>query len=568
MRKLTALLLAGLLLLTFTGCGKNGLVPQSITLQLNGFPYNYDSYDILVSAQKDAKVLEVYKYKNISKSFTATIKVPSGANFLVVYLVNDGVRRFFWVFECKSVCATSYWLDYQEYMEKGIRVYGISEDLARNAFLGMSEVMDFQAAPYYLYKLTDVSGKTISVSATTGKFDTHALELRTGNALDNLEWDSTYDTIVKHFSAYPDDVLYCLFQYDRPIKVTMAINEGPESIALDSYCRSAVAGESPDRIYLITEQTLYYINPLTRTIDQTITYPDTTDTNTHFRHIGYSTTDQKVYIATDYSYSAQGSKLLIWNVATSEWSSVDLPGLSSIKDLAVAPELRKIILLESPAKIVDMDTLEAVIVSLEPSIGFIGVDEGKRKLYVGASTTDYLLSRYSLEGSSVTLDLQKNTGGASPRNIALSPDKSKILISSTGYLNSKLYVYNTSDFSPLGEWSFNFMLTWAIFSPDGKHVYATFSPYGEDLIYVLDTQDYTISKQLPFPGGGARCSQLLCNSDGSVLIASRSEPAPEDHRVFFYPYMNAEVFANGAIKVYDYTPAVLSNMPRVLGLGK
>ncbi len=133
-------LVIGIIVITLSGCG-GGSSGNNVTLQLNCFPYNYSSYDIVIYVQKDSSVMETKEFDNISGSFQQTITVASGANFLTVYLVKNNTAYFFWGFEKSGTCSTSYWLDYNKYFNNGTIVYGLSEDLERNASLNMSEEM-------------------------------------------------------------------------------------------------------------------------------------------------------------------------------------------------------------------------------------------------------------------------------------------------------------------------------------------------------------------------------------------------------------------------------------------
>ncbi len=375
-----------------------------------------------------------------------------------------------------------------------------------------------------------------------------------------MQFINNYDSVLKYIPVYLNNDLYFVFECEYPIKATMSVNNGPKNISLDGICLDLVKGDIPDRVYAITEnRKLYYINPQTGTVDQTFTLPFIP------RQMAYSVIDHKLYISSGYSYGINGCQILIWDVIANTNNTINLPGVSTIDGVEAAPGLRKLIVLASDqSRIINMDTMAISNISLTPS-GYIGIDESQNKLYVGTNSTNYLLSCYAINNTenTVTLLRQINTGGFSPKNIALSKDCSKILISKDMVDGSRdLIVYNTLDFSIAGKWTFtNYLnLGYAIFSPDGTKVYLGFASYTEDLIYELNAQNYSVIRKLPFPEGGGATHRFILNSDGSVLVACRTNGY--DSEAFFYANtLSGTEFINKSINVTNSPRLTISQLP-------
>ncbi|HEX3046968.1 MAG TPA: hypothetical protein VHY08_19600, partial [Bacillota bacterium] len=285
-----------------------------VSLDLWGFPSVYSSYNLEIYAQKNDTLLQTYNLGKVSGRYQGKITVSSEATSLTAYLINNDKCNYFWYLPTQNNSfKSSYWIDYDYFINQGYIRYGVSEDLARNISPNFIGVADFNQAPYYLYKLTAIRDQNLSVTATSQSDERIALSL--GSLVNNLEFISCFTNVSRYFPNCALNDMFVLVHpdlYTSPVKADINFTTKFSIKSIDTHIYGIAAGNSPNRVYAVggkKRYELYYINPLIGNIERTFSLPFEP------RRVIYSASDNKLYITGTYS-----NNILIWDIANSTYS--------------------------------------------------------------------------------------------------------------------------------------------------------------------------------------------------------------------------------------------------------
>jgi len=161
------------LLVSLAGCS---LTPRDFRLELNGFPSDLARYDILVRSFEvrgdDLALLDEWTFDAVGcdEVVSTTVGVRDAARYLAAYLFIAGASggpfyfSSFEIAEDADTASISYWLDYPAYFDDQEVLFGVSRQQYRPLSIGSSTSQDFMEAPYFLYRLTGLQGRSHTLS--------------------------------------------------------------------------------------------------------------------------------------------------------------------------------------------------------------------------------------------------------------------------------------------------------------------------------------------------------------------------------------------------------------------
>lgn len=326
-----------------------------------------------------------------------------------------------------------------------------------------------------------------------------------------------------HYYSTPDTVL---------IEVTSINPSGPELGEISDM----VAGGDPQWVYAIdrNNQSLYFIDTQSHLITETITLLDTQPVA-----LDYSPIDNSLYIVSAFSGS-----VTVVDLETNQISQLPFSQIYDGRDVAVAPELRRIYVMSttegssSNLYILDMDSGDVLN---ESTIGgnAIVIDETAELIFT-AGHGDGVLSdtfyNYSISDDRPEL-VQSTTPQYSGAKIAISPDGAHLVLptnagNGAGYT---IYDFDAGNLkNVLGEWDVGAYPSGAVFSPDGSVFFGTNGDSYDNYLYVMDAATYRQIRKLRFPNADDY-AVFTPNSDGTVVVGfSYDSYSDSGHGLYFF----------------------------------
>ena len=335
------------------------------------------------------------------------------------------------------------------------------------------------------------------------------------------------------YDSYDDDEYQFYFFTDVLPEPSIEIELGKIS--------DMVAGSDPENVYAIDEDNavLYRISTTTQQIAETIPLPYAQPAA-----MDYSAIDHKLYIVSKFS-----GEVAVYDTTTKEISSILYSAVNYGRDIAVAPNLRRIYILSpngynSYLTVLDMDggpILETSVGGSSIVFGVVGEPENPETQEPTIFTANNGISpatiyKYSVAGDVIS-EVQILRTGGNGRKITISPDNRHVVLPCGGGNGAGYTIY---DFDPIdlenyfGEWDVGAYPMAAAFSPDSNLFYGTNGSAYDNYLYIMDAATYAQIRKLEYPNAD-RFAVFTPNSDGTMVVGfSYDTYTNSDYSLYFF----------------------------------
>lgn len=519
-----------------SGCGGSRSGGNSgsndVTLQFWGFPIDYPTDKIIIQLVNDTNLLAEYTYNcDPSQIFQQNITVPSNAVYIDVFLFCTSYISTDPVY-CvsfragKQTYSNCYWLDYNLYVNNnGIIRFGVSESLAKNIISDLTDNLDFDEAPYFLYKLDGAQNITAALAASSGTIkeeDSQYLKTYDLSTISQFIANKSGTANWSKFIINSSGTYYILVEpgdYLTTTKATFKV-KGIKGVSVTDTITKMVSGNTPNMIYAIgNKQYIYYINPVSQSANSY-------SISILPRALAYSSADNLLYIL-------GADSIIIWDpIQNKSIATFSTTSYYNNRDIKVDSIYNRIYVLTFGTynQLLIIDKSNGNIYSAPNINGYKIFLDSNQNLY-----TDYG-GRYSVASDILSQTEPISDYSSSASIFGLSPDGSKVIVGDS--IHHKVSCLKSNDFTQcIGTYDLQSYENPSVitFSSDGTMIYEINSDTSSEYNINVLNSSCSLIQTLPLMNVSGS-PVLLSNSDGSLVSCCYTYDSSSNLISNFYLY--------------------------------